>query len=65
MWAEHLEADAFEHFKENGVFNKDIAQKFRKTILEMGGAKNPNELFIDFRGRKPSIDALMRKKGFC
>ena len=64
MWAEHIEADAFEYFKENGVFNKQIAEKFRKTILEMGGAKNPNDLFIDFRGRKPSIDALMKKKGF-
>ena len=64
MWAEHLEADAFEHFKENGVFNKEISEKFRKTILEMGGAKNPNDLFVEFRGRKPTIDALMRKMGF-
>ena len=64
MWAEHLEADAFEHFKENGVFNKEISEKFRKTILEMGGAKNPNDLFVEFRGRKQTIDALMRKMGF-
>ena len=47
-----------------GLTDKEISEKFRKTILEMGGAKNPNDLFVEFRGRKPTIDALMRKMGF-
>jgi len=63
-WAEVLEADAFELFKEKGVYNKEIADSFVETILSKGGSKKPMELFVAFRGREPKIDALMKKCGF-
>lgn len=58
-WAEVLSADAFSLFEENGIFNKKTGQSFLKNILEKGGSKNAMELFIAFRGRKPSINALL------
>jgi len=63
-WAEVLEADAFSLFKEKGAFNKEVADSFVENILSKGGSKKPMELFIDFRGREPQIDALMKKNGF-
>ena len=60
-WAEALDADAFEHFKENGIFNKEIATSFRKNILEKGNTEPPMELYIKFRGKKPDPDALLRR----
>ena len=62
-WAEVLDADAFSVFEKNGIFNKDTATRFRKTILERGGADNPGKLYIDFRGQEPSIDALLHRDG--
>jgi peptidyl-dipeptidase Dcp len=62
-WAEVLDADAFSHFKENGVFNTEIASSFRKNILEKGGTDKPLNLYINFRGKKPSLDALLERSG--
>jgi peptidyl-dipeptidase Dcp len=63
-WAEVLEADAFSLFKEKGVFNKDVADSFVENILSKGGSRKPMELFVNFRGREPKVDALMIKSGF-
>lgn len=62
-WAEVLEADAFEYFKEKGIFNQEIANKFRKFILEKGNTEDPMELYIQFRGRKPDPKTLLKKFG--
>lgn len=61
-WAEVLDADAFAYFKEQGIFNKEVAEKF-KTLLSSGGTKDPMNLYIDFRGRKPSNEALLERAG--
>jgi len=63
-WAEILDADAFEYFKENGIFNKEIASKFKSEILERGGTDHPMTLYKNFRGREPKPDALMKREGF-
>ena len=62
-WAEVLDADAFESFKEHGVLNKEIAKSFRQTILERGGSDHPMKLYVDFKGAKPSITPLLRRSG--
>lgn len=62
-WAEVLDADAFAYFKENGIFNKEIAQKFNETILSKGGTEKPMELYKRFRGKEPSVDALLKRAG--
>lgn len=62
-WAEVLEADAFEYFKENGVFNTDIAYKYKTFILEKGGSQDPMELYKLFRGQEPETKALLKKSG--
>ncbi|SEQ22670.1 oligopeptidase A [Amphritea atlantica] len=62
-WAEVLSADAFSRFEEEGVFNTDTGRSFRENILEMGGSKEPMELFVAFRGREPSVEALLRHSG--
>jgi peptidyl-dipeptidase Dcp len=62
-WAEVLDADAFSYFTETGIFNKETAAAFRKNILEKGGADNPHDLYIKFRGKEPSIDALLKRSG--
>lgn len=62
-WAEVLEADAFEYFKENGIFNKKVANSFCENILSRGGAVDPMELYVAFRGKKPSTAPLLRKSG--
>lgn len=60
-WAEVLEADAFDCFKQEGIFNQQVAEKFRKCILERGNTEDPMELYIRFRGRKPDTKALLKK----
>ena len=60
-WAEVLDADAFEYFKEKGIFNKSIASKFKNNILSKGGTEDPMDLYIKFRGRKPTINALLKR----
>jgi oligopeptidase A len=64
-WAEVLSADAFSKFEENGVFHRQTGEEFLHTILEQGGAYEPMELFVRFRGRKPKIDALLRHSGLA
>jgi len=62
-WAEVLSADAFSRFEEEGVFNRDTGRAFREAILARGGSQEPMQLFVDFRGREPSIDPLLRHLG--
>jgi len=62
-WAEVLDADAFESFKENGVFDKTTAAKFRKEILEKGGTAHPMELYVNFKGHEPTIESLLERAG--
>ena len=62
-WAEVLDADAFRHFKETGLFNKDTAASFRKNVLEKGNSDKPLNLYIKFRGKEPSIDAFLERSG--
>jgi peptidyl-dipeptidase Dcp len=64
IWAEVLDADAFEAFKETGnIFNQKIAQSLRKNVLEKGGTEDAMKLYINFRGKKPSIEPLLKRKG--
>ncbi|WP_289860673.1 M3 family metallopeptidase [uncultured Muribaculum sp.] len=63
LWAEVLDTDGFELFKEKGIFDPETARSFRENVLEMGGSEDPMELFIKFRGRKPTPDALLRNRG--
>ena len=62
-WAEVLDADAFEYFKENGLFNTEISESFKKNILSKGATQEPDVLYRRFRGRKPDIGALLRREG--
>lgn len=62
-WAEVLAADAFSKFEEEGVFNKTTGQSFLQAILEQGGSREPMELFIEFRGREPSVEPLLQQSG--
>jgi oligopeptidase A len=62
-WAEVLSSDAFSRFEEEGIFNRDTGQAFLQNILEMGGSREPMELFVAFRGREPQVDALLRHCG--
>lgn len=62
-WAEVLSADAFSRFEEEGIFNATTGQSFLNNVLEMGGSKEPMELFVAFRGREPNVDALLRHSG--
>lgn len=64
IWCEILDADAFKAFKETGdIFNREVAAKFEKEILSRGGTKDPLEMYLAFRGREPSIDALLENRG--
>ena len=60
-WAEVLEADAFSMFKEQGIFNREVADKFRENILSKGGTEHPMKLYEAFRGHKPATQALIDK----
>ena len=64
-WAEVLSCDAFSRFEEEGIFNPQVGQDFLSHILEMGGSKEPMELFVAFRGREPNVDALLRHSGIA
>jgi len=62
-WAEVLSSDAFSRFEDEGIFSQSVGHDFLTNVLEMGGSKEPSELFKAFRGREPSIDALLRHSG--
>ncbi len=64
-WAEVLSADAFAQFEEKGIFDRSTGLHFMQSILEQGGSQEPMELFVNFRGREPSIDALLRHSGIA
>ncbi len=64
-WAEVLSADAFSRFEEEGIFNRETGESFLHEILEKGGSAEPMELFVNFRGREPQVDALLRHCGIC
>lgn len=63
LWAEVLDADGFELFKEKGIFDPETANAFLKNILEPGGSEDPMKLYINFRGQAPNPDALLRNRG--
>ena len=62
-WAEVLDADAFAYFQENGIFNKEIATKFKDNVLSKGGTDHPMTLYTNFRGQEPKADALLKRAG--
>ena len=62
-WAEVLDADAFDYFKANGIFNKEIATSFKENILSKGGTENPMTLYKRFRGKEPNSEALLKRAG--
>lgn len=64
-WAEVLSADAFSLFEEKGIFDSETGDAFLECVLEQGGTKEPMELFKNFRGREPEIDALLRHSGIA
>lgn len=63
IWAERLDTDAFEAFKEHGLFDQATATSFRKNILEKGGSDDPMKLYVTFRGAEPGLDALLKTRG--
>ena len=63
LWAEVLDADGFELFKEKGIFDPETAKAFKENVLEMGGSEDPMKLYIKFRGQEPNPDALLRNRG--
>ncbi len=62
-WAEVLDADAFAYFQEHGIFNKDIANRFKDNVLSKGGTDHPMTLYKKFRGQEPQVDALLKRAG--
>lgn len=62
-WAEVLDADAFDYFKEKGIFNREVADKFKEHILSKGGTEHPMELYKRFRGKAPSLEPLLKRAG--
>ncbi|KAA5533073.1 M3 family metallopeptidase [Paenimyroides baculatum] len=62
-WAEVLDADAFDYFEQNGIFNKEIATKFKDFVLSQGGTDHPMTLYKKFRGQEPSPNALLKRAG--
>lgn len=63
LWAEVLDSDGFELFKEKGIFDPETAKRFKETVLEKGGSVDPMELYVEFRGKEPDVNALLRNRG--
>lgn len=63
LWSEVLEKDAFDYFKKHGIYNREVADKFRKTLLEKGGSEEPMVLFEMFTGTQPNPDAMLKARG--
>ena len=64
-WAEVLAADAFSAFEEQGIFNEQVAHRFLTSILEQGGSRDAMDAFVEFRGRKPQIEPLLKQLGLA
>jgi Zn-dependent oligopeptidase len=64
-WAEVLDADAFEYFKEEGIFNKNVAKSFYDNVLSKGGTEDPTVLYKRFRGRNAIPNALLKRSGLA
>jgi len=64
-WAEVLSADAFSLFEERGIFDGETGARFLHSVLERGGSRDAMDLFVEFRGREPNIDALLRHNGIA
>jgi peptidyl-dipeptidase Dcp len=62
-WAEVLDADAFEFFKEKGIFSREAGDRFKDNVLSQGGSEHPMKLYVAFRGQEPNPDALLRRAG--
>lgn len=65
LWAEVLDCDGFELFKEKGIFDPETAKSFKTNVLEAGGSSDPMELYVKFRGHEPNVDALLRHRGLA
>ena len=65
LWAEVLAADAYAAFEETGIFNRAVGRRFMDTILGQGGSREAMELFVEFRGREPSLDAFLKLNGIA
>ncbi|HEX9934980.1 MAG TPA: M3 family metallopeptidase, partial [bacterium] len=63
IWSEVLDTDAFQAFKEKGIFDRTLALSFRKNILETGGSADAMEMYLKFRGRGPSVEPLLQRRG--
>jgi peptidyl-dipeptidase Dcp len=63
LWAEVLDCDAFELFKEKGIFDKETANSFKQNVLQAGGSVDPMKTFVKFRGHQPSVNGLLRNRG--
>jgi len=63
IWAAVLDADAFEAFVEQGLFNRELGQSFRDNVISRGGSEDPMTLFVNFRGAEPSLEPLLKKRG--
>ena len=64
-WAEVLSADAFGAFEESGIFDPGTAHRFLQSMLERGGSRDAMEAFVEFRGRKPELEPLLRQLGLA
>jgi len=62
-WAEVLSADAFSRFEQEGIFNRETGLSFLESVLEKGGSQEPMQMFKNFMGREPKVDALLRHSG--
>ncbi len=62
-WAEVLDADAYAAFQERGIFDRAVAESFRRNILQRGRTEHPMTLYKRFRGQEPTIDALLKRDG--
>ena len=66
MWSEVLDADSFAAFEETGnMFDPVIANKLREYVLSAGGSRDPADLYVAFRGRLPTAEALLKRRGFA
>ena len=63
IWAQVLDADAFEAFREQGLFDREVGERLRQTILSVGGSRDPMEAYLEFRGAPPSIEPLLERRG--